>query len=93
MPKIAIIDQWITETECQPSLSGSNRLGKQSLFIYTYYIFQLAVVIVSFQTVSVDCGVSDPEFAGFSLDHLCWAAFAGYWRVPRELGVTKEGKA
>ena len=25
----------ITETECQPSLSGSNRLGKQSLFIYT----------------------------------------------------------
>ena len=63
----------ITETECQPSLSGSNRLGKQSLFIYTYYIylFQLAVVIVSFQTVSVDCGVSDPEFAGFSLDHLC----------------------
>ena len=63
----------ITETECQPSLSGSNRLGKQSLFIYTYYIFQLVavVVVVSFQTVSVDCGVSDPEFAGFSLDHLC----------------------
>ena len=64
----------ITETESQPSLSGSNRLGKQSLFIYTYYIFQLVavvVVVVSFQTVIVDCGVSDPEFAGFSLDHLC----------------------
>ena len=75
LPKLAIIDQRITmsitETDCQPSLSGLNRLGKQSLFIYTYYIFQLAVVIVSFQTVSVDCGVSDPEFAGFSLDHLC----------------------